>query len=137
MAGELRNRSSFWAWYRDGLIGLAAMGFAINYGALHLIAKVPFRSVLAPWLAISLLGATVLPVFYWSAEYAGRSGGDKRPIFLLAGITSMLSCPIIFYYACNMRLISVPLARGSCIAGLIAVPPCTILAYYIEKKLGT
>jgi hypothetical protein len=42
----------------------------------------------------------------------------------------------IFHYASQLGILSGETARGCSIAVLIAVPPCTVLAYYTNRYLS-
>jgi hypothetical protein len=131
----MRALRPFWTWFLQALLGLAGISLLLYYGLFHLGVGVPLRALLGPWLSVSVLVVGLLPFFYWCAQHARRSGGDVRPLFALSGATAMLACLIIFYYAYRLALLSSESARGACIATLIAVPPCTALAYYFNRKL--
>ena len=117
----MRDLPNFGVWFLQFLLGLALAGSVVYYGFFHIHLKFPLHALLAPWLAGSLLLAGAAPIIYWAVKYGRRSGGDMRPLFTVIAATMMVFCPIMYYYASKLGMLTVEAARGHCPAILLKV----------------
>lgn len=132
----MQGLRSFKVWFFQFTVGVVLAGSVLYFGVLHLGMKVPLRSLIAPWLTLSLLLVTLASPIYYSIRYARASGGDLRPLCAVIGGVMLMCSLVIFHYASKLGLLSPEAARGSSITSLIAIPPCTLVAYYVSRSFA-
>ena len=112
-----------------------AGGGAFLFVFAHVLAGVPLRRLLGPWLAYSGLAAACAPFMYFSLRHRATRGGDTRPLFATVAVTLALCCCVLFYYASQLDIISGTDMQGLCVTAAVAIPVVTVLVYYLGRRL--
>jgi hypothetical protein len=130
----MRKPSTIWMFLIQFSLGVTLLEFALCY-VVHLTRRLPLSTVLSRGMVIALIMAAFGPLLYWARTWAQRRNGDLRPLSVVAGATGMTGALAMFHCASQLGLLSAETARGYSITALIAVPPCTVLAYYVNRNL--
>lgn len=122
-------------WFVRWVLGLGLPTLALYYAVLHLGMGLPVGAILVPWFVLWLLTLVAAPLLHWLADRARRRGGDFRVFFIAVGAVGMAGASVLLHYASVLGLVSPDVARGSLVAGLIAIPPCVLLVYHFRRDL--
>jgi hypothetical protein len=129
------RRSNFVSRFVQNLLGVAVACFGLYLVLPHLAVTVPHRALVSPWVATSALAVAAACFLYWSVRYGRGLGGDMRPLFVTAGAVGMAVAVSALHDAPDVGQLSREMTRGSCVAGLIAIVPCSIADCVLSWKL--
>jgi hypothetical protein len=132
----MRQLEGLAVWCLKFMGGFAALGLGVYYGLLHRALHVPLEALTALVVAHSVLTAACCPFLYVSLKRGTSGLADWRLLFVTVGVYTMVGVPLLLHYLSQFGLIPPSMLRELYLTTGLVIPPGTVAAYYLSRKLS-